>query len=207
MSSKTKLVNWVRETIPPIIAFLVLDLTLTVIFFEITGTSVHIGTLRPINTIPLKGAELIGAGLGVGILASLTNRGVDLSMITLGLVFVVLLDLDHLPSAFGLSQPIRPAHSLAFLALLIITLSFTIKKQPWVELIAVSSFFAHIASDTGVFAFLAPFSFQYMSLDAYRIPFAAISVVFALTAGYVKYKKRTTSISNSIMINGVVRKT
>jgi hypothetical protein len=184
-----------------------MDLVLTLIFFFVAGTSFHVGTLRPVASIPTKIIELTAVGLSVGIVASIANRALDLSMVTLGIAFTVLIDLDHLPSVFGFEQPIRPAHSLAFLSLTIIVLSLTIRNQPWVELIMISSFLAHMASDTGVFAFLAPFSFQYFSLDAFKIPFAAGSIAFAIAAGYLKFRYRSQGSSNIIEVKGVITRT
>ena len=195
--------NWARETIPPIAAYVALDIALTLILFAISPESVKIGTLRPVSTIPPKLFQLALAGLAVGLIASITFRKLDLNLILLGVAFVALLDVDHLPSMLGKDQPIRPAHSFLFLAILLLVLAFTAKKQPWVELIAVSAFCAHLASDTGGFAFFMPCSFTYTSIDRYRVPFALGAVTFALLAGYAKHRKylKQKQVPKSVVLN------
>jgi hypothetical protein len=181
--------NYLSETFPPILTFVALDLLVTVIFVTVSPSSSSIGTLRPVDTIPSKLVELVLIGLAVGLISSVAFRKIDLSMITISLAFVALLDLDHLPSALGFSEPIRPAHSIMFLAVLMIFLAFVSRKQPEVELLAVAAFLGHMAGDTGEFAVFAPFSFAYSGLDPYRVPLAIGAVVFALLAGYVKYRR------------------
>ncbi len=181
--------NWLSETIPPIFTYIALDLILTAMFIAISPASVSIGTLRPASTIPPKILELVLIGLALGLVSSLTFRKIDLSLITVFVAFVALLDIDHLPAMLGYSEPIRPAHSIMFLVILMLILAFTARKQPEVELIAVAAFLGHMAGDTGEFAVFAPFSFSYSGLDPYRIPLAAGAIIFALLAGYVKYRR------------------
>ena len=181
--------HWLKETIPPIVAYITLDLVLTSIFIAMSSSSVDIGAIRPADAIPPKILELVLVGLALGFVASLSFRKVDLNLLTLSLAFVMLLDADHIPAALGFQEPIRPAHSIAFLLLLLAVLSFTIRKQPEVELIAISAFLGHMAADTGEFAVLAPFSFAYSTLDPYRVPLAVGAVAFALLAGYVRYRR------------------
>ena len=181
--------HWLRETIPPIVAYIALDLVLTSIFIAMSPSAVDIGAIRPVATIPPKVTELILVGVALGLVASFAFRKIDFNLLTLSLAFVVLLDADHIPAALGFHEPIRPAHSIAFLLILLAVLTFTIKKQPEVELIAISAFLGHMAADTGEFSLLLPFSFAYSNLDPYRVPLAVGAVVFALLAGYVKYRR------------------
>src|SRR4029077_8627768 len=108
--------RWLRDVLPPIALILAIDLAITGIFFVASSGPARIGTLRPISTIPAKVVELLLVGGGLGLAACLTARRLDLSMMTLTIAFVALIDADHLPSVFGIGQPIRPAHSFAFLA-------------------------------------------------------------------------------------------
>ncbi len=181
--------NWLSETIPPIFTYIALDLILTAIFIAVSPPSVNIGTLRPEETIPPKILELLLIGLILGLVSSLPFKKIDLNMITLFVAFVALLDVDHLPSMLGYSEPIRPAHSIMFLLILMVSLAIIARKQPEVELIAVAAFLGHMAGDTGEFAVFAPFSFTYSGLDPYRIPLAVGAIALALLAGYVKYRR------------------
>jgi hypothetical protein len=198
-----KLLQLVHETAAPIIVFLAVDLGLTLVFFGISSPSVHIGTLRPVATIPLKLLELAGAGLAVGLVASLLAKRIDLGLITLAVAFTGLLDIDHLPSLFGVEQPIRPAHSIAFLAITLVGLGLVARGRYDIQAIFVASFFAHMASDSGVFAFFAPISFNYFSIQDYRIPLALGSVAFALLAGHLNLKLRPR-VPSQIVVNGVM---
>jgi hypothetical protein len=177
--------RWLREVIPPIALILALDLAVTVVFFALSGAAARIGTLRPVNTIPEKGLELVLIGAGVGLLACVAERRLDTPLLTLAVAFVALIAADHLPSALGVAQPIRPAHTFAFLALEVVALALTFRGRPELVLLAVATWFAHVAGDTGLFAFFAPLSFAYSPLGPYRVPFAAIAVLFALATGYV----------------------
>jgi hypothetical protein len=176
--------RWLRDVIPPIALILALDLVVTVVFYELSGSAARIGTLRPLGTIPEKGLELVLLGAAVGLLACVAERRLDLSILTLAIAFVALIAADHLPSAFGIAQPIRPAHTFAFLAVEVVALGVTFRRRPELVLLAVAAWFGHVAGDTGVFAFYAPFSFVYSPLGPYRVPFAITAAAFALATGY-----------------------
>ena len=180
--------SWLAEVATPILVVVVLDLAVALVFLAVSGKPARIGTLRAFSTVPSKLVELGIAGVSVALVASITRRALDPSLMTLGIAFVLLLDLDHLPSLFGVAQPIRPAHSLTFLVIEAIALALVVKKGS-VVLIAVASFFGHLAADTGIFAPFQPFSFQYISLDAYVVPLALVSLVFALAAGHLRRKE------------------
>jgi hypothetical protein len=183
--------GWLGDVLPPILLILAIDLVVTVIFFGVSGSPARIGTLRPLGTIPGKVVELVLVGAGVGLAACVTAKRLDVSLLTLAIAFVALIDVDHLPSIFGIEQPIRPSHSFAFLAIEVIALGVTFRRRPELVLLAVSAFFAHIAGDTGIFSLFAPFSFVYSSISAYKIPFGIIGAVFALAAGYAsRHTKR-----------------
>ncbi|MGH2638519.1 MAG: hypothetical protein ACRDF4_04455 [Rhabdochlamydiaceae bacterium] len=210
--SPAKLRGWASDTFPSIIAFVAIDLALTLIFFGFSSASAHVGTLRPEATIAPKVLELAAVGAGVGLIASLASRAFDFSFVTFGAAFMVLLDLDHLPSVFGIDQPIRPAHSLAFLAITVVVLYFIAgRSRPEVPVIATATFMAHIASDTGVFAFYAPISFSYISLNEFRVPLAIGAVCFAIIAGYLKSTRRlrrqlSPALTDSVGVKGVIKK-
>lgn len=183
--------RWLREVVPPIAVIVALDLAITVIFFALSGASARIGTLRPVSTIPAKGLELVLVGAAVGLVACVTEWRVDLSVLTLAVAFVGLIDADHLPSALGIAQPIRPAHTFAFLALEVVVLAAAFRGRPELPLLAVAAWFGHVAGDTGEFALFAPFSFAYSSLGDFRVVFAIIAAVFALATGFVVKRRKT----------------
>ncbi len=146
------------------------------------GAANGTGGVRPIDTIPAHLAELAGFGLllGVGTLVFYGRKGLWLLLLTPSLV--LLLDLDHLPIYLGIPQPIRPAHSLVFLAAAVLLTAAIVRKLE-IELILVSSFTAHLGVDTGVFPPLSPLNFDYLQLEPYRLPLLLVSVVLALAAG------------------------
>jgi hypothetical protein len=183
--------RWLRDVLPPIAVIVALDLAVTVVFFALSGATARIGTLRPVNTIPAKGLELVLVGAGVGLVACLVERRIDVSLLTLAVAFVGLIDADHLPSALGIAQPIRPTHTLAFLAIEVVVLAAAFRGRPELPLLAAAAWFGHVAGDTGEFALFAPLSFAYGTLSDFRVIFAIISAVFALAAGYAVRRKKT----------------
>jgi hypothetical protein len=188
--------RWIRDVLPPVVLVLAVVLAVTLVFLAVSGASARIGTLRPLSTIPEKGVELFLTGAAVGLVACAAARRVDLSVLTLGIAFVALIAVDHLPAAFGIPQPIRPAHTFAFLTVEVVALRIAFGKRPELVLLAVAAWFGHVAADQGVFAFFAPFSFAYSPLGPYRIPFASISVAFALATGYVvAHRTRRSGVS------------
>ncbi len=177
--------DWYSAVTPPILLFLFIDIVATLISFALSNSTVRIGALRPPGTILPKVAELALVGVAVGLVSCIPRKTFDLVLVTLATAFVLFLDLDHLPSVFGVFQPIRPAHSLGFLLLVIGAFVIFFRCRPDVELVVVSSFLAHLAADTGIFAPLAPVSFVYVSLDSYRLPLAFGATLLALLAGYI----------------------
>jgi hypothetical protein len=190
--------RWLRDVVPPVALIVAIDAVVTLIFFGLSAGPARVGTLRPLGTIPPKVLELVLVGAGVGLAASVGARRLDFTLLALAMAFVALLDIDHLPSFFGIGQPIRPAHSFAFLAVEVSALGLAFRKRPELALLAVSAFFGHVAGDSGIFALFAPFSFDYSSIDAYKVPFGMVAVVFALAAGYVgRHRIRSTITSYS----------
>ncbi len=200
----SKIRRWVSDVFPSLLVFVVVNLAITLIFLVISPPSSHTGTLRPESSIAPKELELFSAGLAVGLVASLAYRRLDVNLVTLAVAFVVLLDMDHLPAFFGINQPIRPAHSLAFLAITLVVLYFVAGRRGHIEIpiLFASAFFAHMAADTGVFAFFAPVSFNYYSLQSVQIPFIALAVCIAALAGYVKNREKPLPKARNSVIYG-----
>jgi hypothetical protein len=182
--------RWLREVVPPVALVFALVLAVTVAFYALSGPSARIGTLRAASTIPVKGAELVLIGAAVGLTACAAERRPDASLATLAVAFVALIAVDHLPSALGVAQPIRPAHTFAFLAIEVVALRLAFRTRPELLPLAAAAWFGHVAGDTGVFAFFAPFSFDYSALGPYRVPFAIIAAIFAIATGYQVRRRR-----------------
>jgi len=185
-----------RDVVPPIAVVLALVLVITVTFFVISGSAARVGTLRAVGTLPVKVGELVLLGTGLGLLVCAAERRLDIPMLTLAVAFVALIAVDHLPSALGVAQPIRPAHTFAFLGAEMVVLPLAFRKRPELPLLAAATWFAHIAGDTGVFAFSAPLSFDYGPLGPYRIPFAIIAAAFAIATGYLVRRRRRALLSS-----------
>lgn len=189
----TKFSQWLRETSIPVAVFVLLVLGITAIDVFVSSKSAQIGTFRPLSTVPPKIEELVVAGAALGLVACIPLKRLDATLITLSVAFLALIDLDHLPSAFGFAQPIRPAHSFAFVVLEVAVLALVESKKPEVPLIGAAAWFGHMAGDTGIFALFAPFSFEYYTISSYTILLVLASVAFGLAAGFVKRRSKPVS--------------
>lgn len=157
-------------------------LCFTVLGVLIAPQQAQVGKTRPEITIPSHLVELAGVGalLGAGAAIFYGRRGLPLVLLTPTLT--VLLDLDHLPAYLGIAQPIRPAHSLIFIVVVLILTTIVIRR-PDFDLVVLSAVMGHMGVDTGFFAPLAPFTFDYVSLDSYRLLLIIGAGVAALAAG------------------------
>ncbi len=140
------------------------------------------------SAIPIHEIELAAAGLVLGLVALgvYGKGGVSVSLLLPALV--ILLDLDHFPSFFGIAQPIRPAHSLVFLAI-DMTITTLILRRIDFGLIVMSAFAGHLGVDSGLIPPFSPFSFQYVQLEQLHLPLLALSVASSFAAGYLMRKR------------------
>lgn len=161
-----------------------LVLLFTAVSVRLAPPSVDVGGARPVETIPPHLLELGGFGalLGVAALWVYGRGGVWVALLLPAMV--VLLDLDHLPVFLGIAQPIRPAHSVVFLAA-DLTITTIILRRFDFNLIVVSAFLGHMGVDAGLFPPFSPFSFDYYQLDQYRLPLIVGSALLALAAGFL----------------------
>ncbi len=143
------------------------------------------------STIPEHVLVLGGFGVVLGLAGSLLYRRLDWNLVVLIPVLVVLLDLDHLPIALGVAQPIRPVHSLIFLALVVIATALVVQRPDTVAAV-VCGFFAHLSVDTGLFPAFSPISFDYYDLADYKPLIVAAAVISALIAGYMGKRRSQT---------------
>ena len=173
--------RWYQSIFAALI-FGALALAFTIVGVLVGPADVQVGGVRPENTIAPHLVELAGFGLllGIGSLVVYGRKRIPLVFLIPSLV--VLLDLDHLPVYLGYSEPIRPAHSLVFLAVALALTAVTIRALD-IELAIVTAFMGHLAVDTGLFAPLSPLSFDYVNLTPYRIPLGAGAVLLTIAAG------------------------
>jgi len=164
--------------------YLIVVIAFTALAILLGPRGAQIGSTRPTDTIPSHLAELAGVGLLLGLgSASIFGRS-GFHLLILVPVLTVLLDFDHLPAYLGISQTIRPAHSLVFIPVVLVIAAITIKRLD-IDLVVLSATFAHMGIDTGLFAPFSPLSFGYVALDPYRIPFLTAAVICAAGAGIV----------------------
>ena len=158
------------------------DLFFTAVSLFLAPAASQVGTARPTDTILGHELEMAGLGvaLGVGAAALYGRRGLPLGL--LAVLSIVLLDLDHVPAFIGLAQPIRPAHSIFFIMLVLGMVAVAVRRLD-VGLVVLSAFLGHLAVDSGVVPPLSPFSFAFASIDPYRGLFLAAAVLTALLAG------------------------
>jgi len=170
-----------RPVIATIALYAVLMLLFTLISLYVSPASSQTGTFRALTAIPPHLLELAGGGAVLDLLVYAISRRLDL--VILIPTVVVLTDLDHLPSALGLVQPIRPAHSVIFIVTAFILVATIIKRLD-LSFAVMSGFFIHLTIDTGQFPPFSPFSFDYYELGSYMVVFALLAVASTLFAGY-----------------------
>jgi hypothetical protein len=161
-----------------------LVLVFTFISLFVSPRQAEIGTARLLDTIPAHEIELVALGVVLGAIAlGVYGKGGLLGALLLP-ALVLLLDLDHIPAFLGLAQPIRPAHSLVFLAV-DVTITTIILMRLDFALIGMSAFMGHLGIDSGVVPPYSPFSFHYVQLAPYHYALIFGSVISSLAAGYL----------------------
>jgi hypothetical protein len=161
----------------------------TLLSLLISLPSAKIGTARPFGEIPVHEIELGAVGVLFGAVAlGIYGRGGAPVALMLP-AEAILLDLDHLPAFLGISQPIRPAHSVVFLAVDAVLTAIVLRRLDF-SLIAMSAFAGHLGIDAGLLPPFSPLSFDYINVDPYRVPLLTISVLMAFAAGYLLRKNR-----------------
>jgi hypothetical protein len=181
-----------RSAAASVLLFAGLVLAFTVVSLYVSPMASRTGTFRALGDIPEHLVLLAAGGAALGLLSLIAFRRLDLVLLALIPIYVVLIDLDHLPSALGIAQSVRPAHSFVFLVVVFVLMATVIRRVD-LSFVAMSAFFAHIGIDTGVFAPFSPFSFGYYSLAAYDWIFFILAVASALAAGYCG-KKRALAV-------------
>jgi len=181
-----------RPVLLTVVLYASLDLLVTFISLYTQPKGGLVGVFRSADTIPLHLFFLALGGVALGLLSILVFRRFDLGLVVLIPSIVILTDLDHLPSALGIDQPIRPTHSLVFIAVAFVLVA-TVIRRPDLSFAVMSGFFAHLAVDTGLFPPFSPISFNYYTLGDYQPAFIALALSSALVAGYLG-KRRTITV-------------
>lgn len=156
----------IREVLEVSAVFIAVGLTFTAVSVLTSDVHFKIGTLRPIYSIPPHLVALSAMGLAVGFTTSLFSMRLSLRPLLLSVVLILLFDLDHVPAALGIPQPIRPAHSLLFLGVVIIAELVLLKKPVGTIVLIGAAFLGHLAVDSGLFPLFYPFSMQYYTLSS-----------------------------------------
>jgi len=181
---KVKAVDGNRAILWTVLIYAGVELAFTILSLRTSAPGSQTGVFRQLSAIPNHLGDLVGFGIALGLLGSLVYRRLDLNLLVLVPVLVVLTDLDHLPSALGMSQPIRPAHSIIFIVAVVAILALVIRR-PDIEAATVAAFFAHLSIDTGQFPAFSPVSFVYYDLSSYQFEMVASAIIAVLVAGYL----------------------
>jgi hypothetical protein len=180
-----------RPVFLTIVLYASLNLLVTLISLYTRPQGSLVGVFRSADTIPLHLVFLAIGGVALGLLSVLVFRRFDLGLVVLIPSVVVLTDLDHLPSALGIDQPIRPTHSLIFIAVAFVLVATVIRRLD-LSFAVMSGFFVHLSVDTGLFPPFSPISFNYYVLGDYQLIFIVLALSSALVAGYLGKRRMIT---------------
>jgi len=184
-----RLLTQLRPAAGALALYAALVLLFTLVSLHAAPPASQTGVFRPLAKIPVHVFELAAGGLALGLVAYAISRRLDVVLLIPAVV--VLTDLDHLPSALGLAQPIRPAHSILFVVAAFVLVATIIKRLD-LSFAAMSGFFIHLSIDTGQFPAFSPLSFRYSELGSYVGLFLTAAVASALLAGYLA--RRTEAV-------------
>ncbi|MDA4126122.1 MAG: hypothetical protein OK452_02815 [Thaumarchaeota archaeon] len=173
----------IREVLEVSAVFIAVGLTFTAVSVLTSDIHFKIGTFRPIYSIPPHLVALSAMGLAVGFATSLFSIRFSMRPVILSVVLMLLFDLDHIPAALGIPQPIRPAHSLLFLGVVVLAELILLKKPIETGVLIGAAFLGHLAVDTGLFPLFYPFSMQYYALNSIYPWLYVSAFVLAIMAG------------------------
>ena len=178
-----------RPLLSTIVIYALLVLLFTLISLFVSPAASRTGVFRQVDAIPAHLALLAAGGVLLSLLTYAVYRRFDLNLAVLIPSVVILTDLDHLPSALGIAQSVRPAHSILLVGVAFVVVATIIRRLDF-SFAVMAGFFAHVGIDTGIFAPFSPLSFTYYTITDYRWGFLGLAVVSALAAGYLA-KRRT----------------
>ncbi len=171
-----------KELIIPIIIYIVINLLFTTLGVILYEPELPIGIFRGLLNIPLKASQLVGFGILLGLLVSLGQRKASLKSITYPIFFLILLDLDHLPSFFDIAQLIRPAHSLIFIAAFMVVIYLLYERSFAIPIISLSAFIGALGLDKPLFPLLFPLSTE---LFSYSLYVSILLILFSLVLAWI----------------------
>jgi hypothetical protein len=187
----------IREALQVTFVFIAIAVAFTAVSVITSDIHFKIGTFRPLSAIPPHLVALSLVGFAVGVVACLFSLRFSLKFLLLSVVLTLLFDLDHLPSAVGIAQPIRPAHSLLFLGVVILAELILLRKPLGTVTLIGAAFLGHIATDSGVFPLLYPFSLHYFQLaSTYPWLFVGAFGLAALAGLLTRFPPRLPNLSN-----------
>lgn len=185
----------------PIVIFAVLVLTFTFLAVSTYNGSEPLGTLRRFSSLLPKVIQLLAFGALLSIVATIGKKRISSNTLAYPPLFLILLDLDHLPSFFGIDQPIRPAHSLIFLLISLIAVFVFARGKPAISVTLASSFLGHLGLDSPLFPLFAPISSELYSFGTtISLILVLSSIILAMISGRMyrraeeSEKKQTTGI-------------
>jgi hypothetical protein len=190
-----------KKLLAALVIFTAVNLLFTVVAVVTAEPAETTGGLRPLYAIPPKLLQLAAVGLVVGGLFVIALKSVDIGLLSLAVMLVPLLDIDHLPSFLHIPQPVRPAHSILFIVAVGVAVYVFLRRTD-IVLITLSSIMMHFAADGSNFPLLSPLSFELYTFDAIGdFGLASAAVFTALLAGFVakrkmKKTKRTMQVTS-----------
>lgn len=173
--------EWVRDTAILLVVFSGVNMAITWLGVVLVPPAEAQGVLRPIDAIPLKVILLLLLGTSIGATACLAARQLKPSFAASGAILTLFLDLDHLPSLFLIPQPIRPAHSIIFLATTL-PLVFLSTRKASLTLLTAATFFAHLGADKPFFPLLSPLLFD-LTTFGIEVSFILVFLAYLLALG------------------------
>ena len=176
-----------RPLLLTILLYTLLVLAFTLVSLYTSPAASQTGKLRSADTIPSHLLLLGAGGVVFGVLTYVVYRRLFPNLVLLIPCITILTDLDHLPSAIGLTQPVRPAHSLVLVAIAFVLVVTIIRRLDF-SFAVLAGFFVHDGIDTGVFAPFSPFSFEYVTITDYRWIFLLVALGCSLAS--VHYAKK-----------------
>ena len=186
-----------------VMIFAMLNLIFTLVGVAIATPGEAIGGLRAVNSILPKLLQLVSVGLVVGISSIVVLRKFNLELALSGIILTPLLDIDHLPTIFGVPQPIRPAHSFLFMIVVSLTVYMALKRVD-LSLMTISASMVHLGADTSLFPLLSPLTLELYAMDELgHVGLFAVAVGTAILAGYAASRaeksaaKRLMNASNT----------
>jgi hypothetical protein len=185
-----------RSTLIISLSLIIYTVLVTAVSILISPQDFKVGVFRPVNTIAPHEFILVLGSILLGVISSLGYKKFALDLTVISVLGVVLLDLDHLPSFLGISQPIRPAHSFVLFSLFIFTLCMM--RLPFDKILILSSaFLIHNGVDTGIFPVFWPILNYYYSLADFKYYLIFSGVTLAYLSGLIKKRILSQTLMKS----------